>query len=418
MVDLESIPELTRKRIAAVSSADAVIGLTNCNNRADLGAVVDAVRAARTTTEHPSRTLILYPDTCADAAYGEGNPDEDPSISLVPLPAWQLELSAESIATDSPSPLIVAAVGRSLGSHSCLVWHSSAVSITPATIRWFLHSIETAGFDLAVARYTQMKFGSLLNSAILAPLTRTLYGQQIAWPMAQDFCFSSPLADELLRPEPKTGRPAAPRWIPAQAARKGFRLCQVAVGVPPPSSLLGSGDLSSVLAIILGSLFHEAEKSASIWQRTRASQALPQFGTAIQPAEEPVSFEVQSMVEGFSLAYQNLGEIWGLVLPPATMLELKKLTRASAANFRLVDATWARVVFDFLLAQRQRIMNRDHLLRALTPLYLAWVASYAIEVGNAPAAQAATRLDQLAQAYETQKPYLLSRWRWPDRFNP
>ena len=28
------------------------------------------------------------------------------------------------------------------------------------------------------------------------------------------------------------------------------------------------------------------------------------------------------------------------------------------------------------------------------------------------------RLEKLSVAYETGKPYLLSRWRWPDRFNP
>ena len=124
------------------------------------------------------------------------------------------------------------------------------------------------------------------------------------------------------------------------------------------------------------------------------------------------------MIEGFNLAFRDLREIWGLVLPPATLLELKKLTRLPADSFRLADATWARIVYDFVLAHRQRVMNADHMLRALTPIYLAWVASYALEVGNVSAAQALSRLEQLALVYEAQKPYLLSRWRWPDRFNP
>jgi hypothetical protein len=28
------------------------------------------------------------------------------------------------------------------------------------------------------------------------------------------------------------------------------------------------------------------------------------------------------------------------------------------------------------------------------------------------------RIERLALAYEAQKPYLISRWRWPDRFTP
>ena len=65
-----------------------------------------------------------------------------------------------------------------------------------------------------------------------------------------------------------------------------------------------------------------------------------------------------------------------------------------------------------------RVISRTHLLGALTPLYLGWVASYALEVANCSAADAEQRLERLARAYEDGKPYLLSRWRWPDRFNP
>jgi glucosylglycerate synthase len=52
-------------------------------------------------------------------------------------------------------------------------------------------------------------------------------------------------------------------------------------------------------------------------------------------------------------------------------------------------------------------------LRALTPLYLAWVASYALESDESGA-----RLERVSLAFEESKPYALSRWRWPDRFTP
>jgi hypothetical protein len=58
------------------------------------------------------------------------------------------------------------------------------------------------------------------------------------------------------------------------------------------------------------------------------------------------------------------------------------------------------------------------LLGALTPLYLGWVASYVREVSNLSSAAAEQRLERFSRAWEEKKPYLLSRWRWPDRFNP
>jgi hypothetical protein len=37
---------------------------------------------------------------------------------------------------------------------------------------------------------------------------------------------------------------------------------------------------------------------------------------------------------------------------------------------------------------------------------------------DAGCAEVEARLERLAAAYEGMKPYLISRWRWPDRFNP
>ena len=54
----------------------------------------------------------------------------------------------------------------------------------------------------------------------------------------------------------------------------------------------------------------------------------------------------------------------------------------------------------------------------MTPLYLAWVASYADEVATALPLGVEYRLEQVGAAFEAQKPYLVSRWRWPDRFIP
>ena len=82
------------------------------------------------------------------------------------------------------------------------------------------------------------------------------------------------------------------------------------------------------------------------------------------------------------------------------------------------DELWVRIIYDFALAYRLRTINRGHLMGALTPLYLGWVASYVQEVAARSPLAAEQRFEQLARAYEEGKPYLVSRWRWPDRFNP
>ena len=73
------------------------------------------------------------------------------------------------------------------------------------------------------------------------------------------------------------------------------------------------------------------------------------------------------MLEAFRLAYVNLQEIWALVLPPNSLLALKHLSLMAPSAFRMSDALWTRIVYDFILAYRLRTINRGHLLGALTP---------------------------------------------------
>jgi len=40
------------------------------------------------------------------------------------------------------------------------------------------------------------------------------------------------------------------------------------------------------------------------------------------------------------------------------------------------------------------------------------------EVRDLEASAVEARVERLCRAFESSKPYLISRWRWPDRFNP
>jgi glucosylglycerate synthase len=462
---LETVSERTREQLASVGSADLVIGLTDCPDGEALKRALEQIELTFAASEKAPRTVVFYPDTVGELGNGNGNgngnghstagngnggaqpvavaaaeigSDGDIATEVasslptahaaasasakqtiaIPLPFWPSERLPEGAPADTQAVLTLAALGQTVGASVVVLWASPATSLPPAALLSFGEAIGGEGFDLAMPGYLPQKFGGLLNSGLLAPFVRTLYGQRVAYPMALDIAMSPRFCELLLRPDPRTEAPQLPHWISTLAACNGMKICQAELSLPAPQSRLPSDDLSTMLALVLGSLFQDAERNASFWHRTRGSQPVRRFGTNAPVPLDTQSVDVQPMIEGFALAYNNLSEVWTPVLPPATLLELKKLSRTSQAEFRLSDATWARVVFDFLLAQRQRVMTRDHLLRAFTPIYLAWVASYLMQVERASPAQAAARLEQLAKAFEAQRPYLLSRWRWPDRFNP
>jgi hypothetical protein len=94
---------------------------------------------------------------------------------------------------------------------------------------------------------------------------------------------------------------------------------------------------------------------------------------------------------------------------------LKRFSAVEPSSFRMPENLWARIVFDFLIAYRLRHVNRGHLLGALIPLYLGWVASHINLTASGVASE--RHIEAVASAFEADKPYLVARWRWPDRFN-
>jgi glucosylglycerate synthase len=281
------------------------------------------------------------------------------------------------------------------------------------TLHLMFDAIVEKQSDLAMASYPFGKFDGLLNLSILAPVARALYGRRVRYPLSADFSASPRLFAALS----ELSSAQSVMWPATEAALADAQICQIHVKAAH-STQTGGLDLSGVLSELVGSLFTRMEETAAAWQRIRSSQATPVWGDSLSTASDGEAVDVQPMLDSFQLGSRNLQEIWSLVLPPVTLLELKRLTRLTRDQFRMPDELWVRIIYDFALAYRLRTINRSHLLGALTPLYLGWVASYVLEVGKAATGLAELRIEKLARAFEEGKSYLVSRWRWPDRFNP
>lgn len=289
-------------------------------------------------------------------------------------------------------------------------------SLTQAALRQLTNSVLAGTTDLALPHYALPANSGLVNSAILYPLSRALFATRVRYPIAIDMGLSLRMAERLGAAAQRftaAGQNDAMLWPVAEAAVAGFTIDEFEVGsraIPQPPDT----DIRSILAQVAGSLFSDVEAKAAYWQRARR---LPPTRVALagQPgADHPA--DVVPLVEGFRLAYHNLLEIWSLVLPPHSLVGLKRLSTLEPAAFRMPENLWARIVYDFLVAYRLRTINRGHLLGALIPLYLAWVAGH-INLTSA-GVDPERHIEAVAAAFDADKPYLVSRWRWPDRFNP
>jgi hypothetical protein len=338
----------------------------------------------------------------------------------VRLVAREISAVASATAPWLGQPVVYAALlaeAESLGASACVILNPDMAAFTPAAVDALVQPILENTCDLAMPLYRAGRFDGLLNQAILAPVTRALYGKRVRYPLAQDFAVSAGFLPGLRQ---AISTPAAGQgllWPATEAVLREKTVCQVYLPVHHEYVAAGM-DLPTLLQQIVAPLFADVDRNASLWQRVRGSHSLTESGEDPVPDEAPAetSPDPRPMVEAFQLGQRNLQEVWSLVLPPVTLLELKKLSRQPLESFRMADAMWARVVYDFALAYRLRTLSRGHLLGAMAPLYLGWVGSRVLETEGA--VDAGGRQEQLERAFEQNKPYLVQRWRWPDRFNP
>lgn len=344
------------------------------------------------------------------------NMGNGPHVTIVPWALIGLDIAMPSISAGYQS---IFAASANLEARACCIVTSKLEDGSAHWVSQFVKPLLEADFDLVAPYYARHKLEGLLNSAIVAPLGRSLYGKRIQNPMGPDLGISQKLFQRILESNPQLKqRRVHPLASLAPLASCGnLKVCQVHLGARtyPPVDWTNT---SSLLVEALGPIFLDMERNAVCWQRVRESQLVAVFGEPFAPSARAGAVDVGQLVNSFQLGVRDLQEIWGLVLPPASLLELRKLARLAPDQFAMPDELWVRVVYDFALAHRLRTINRDHLLRSMTPLYLGWVASHGREVANVDAAATEKRLDRLAAAYEGGKSYLVSRWRWPDRFNP
>jgi len=276
------------------------------------------------------------------------------------------------------------------------------------------------GIDLVVPRYRRHKFDGMINSGIVSPFLRALYGKRLRQPMGADLSFSAGLMDFYLGQNNTNGD--APSmvdpWDTVPAIVSGFRVAQSFLGPRDVHPHEVSPELSETLRQVLTNVFESMGRTASFWQKVRNSEDVPWFGPPLETDAGHADLNVKRMIDSFRQGCQDLAAIWNLVLPPATLLDLRRMLRLTDAAFCFQDAVWARTVYDFALGYHTRAIGRDHLLPAMTPLYWGWVASFVKELEDANAGEVEARLERLSTQFELQKRYFISRWRWPDRFSP
>jgi hypothetical protein len=389
MTETLELADEVRTTVEGIGTADLVVGLATAGPSVTVAAVAGAVRAALDVHFAGQAAVVVHVDQA---------PSEETPAALASAlgPVRVVRAAGAGHAADDPLDWAQAVrtmltVGRRLEARALVMLNADLGSTTAEWLRALATPVLKDDVGLVLPIYHRYRYDGTLTQALVVPLMRSLFGRQLAHPLAEEFACSGAAADAFLAQpvwETDLGRHGLEFWLPAAAIERGFTVGRVA-----------------------GALFALAEQSESYWLDVRGSEPAPTFGVPPEPLPGGPAVDAERMQVGFVQGVRDLLPVWERILAPENLGEVLELSDRPLERFRFPDRLWTRVVYDFLLAYRARVVYRSHAAQSLAPLYLGRAASVILETSARPPAaliQSATRLGGM---FDEDKPYLVDRWR-------
>ncbi len=74
------------------------------------------------------------------------------------------------------------------------------------------------------------------------------------------------------------------------------------------------------------------------------------------------------------------------------------------------DEVWSEIVYRFAIAAHVEIINKEHLLKSLTPLYMGRTASFVTETAKSSVSEVEEKIEDLCRTFERKKAFLVEAW--------
>ena len=270
------------------------------------------------------------------------------------------------------------------------------------------------GFDYVAPLYRRHKYDGTITNSIVYPLTRALYGKCVRQPIGGDFGFSGRLARFYLSKgdvwESNVARFGIDVWVTTTAIVEGFRVCQSFLGSKVHDPKDPGAHLSTMLYQVVGAAFDLMETYASVWKEVVAAEQVQTFGVVRETSVEPLAVNVRAMIERFRLGAQELADLWQMILGKEIVSSLRRLASLDEKEFSLPDDLWTEIVYRSAISDHRKVINKEHLLKSLTTLYMGRTASFVIDTRDDDIAAVEERIERLCLAFEEKKPFLVSNW--------
>jgi len=416
-----------RQHVAHIEKIEVLVGIPTFNNAETVGPVVKAIKAGISRVCPYASVLVVN----ADAGSQDGTPDtikqtmepDTPTACVKHLegglfsgPISLQALSESGVPGREQAFRTFFTIAEALQAKACVVVDANLRSVTSDWMDILLQPVIEKGVDYVAPLFRRARYEGSLTNCIIYPLSRALYGKQMRYQSGGGYGFSGKLASLYLTKNVWEGAEAwygIDSWLTTAAVAEGCEVSQGFLGTRIQDVKLTGLELSVVLAQAVGALFHLMETYQDVWEGRTGSIPVQQFGVPYEPGPVGGAVNVERMVRGFQQGLRDLLPIWEIILAPETLAGILALGLLEAEEFHFPEALWVQTIYDFALAYHEKALHREHLLKSLTPLYLGQTASLVLGTREGPPEDVERAIETLCKTFESMKPYLTQRWRFP-----
>ena len=403
-------------------SADILLGILTYNDHGTAPTLVRALVESCAKAFPDRRVLVVNCDG--------GSQDETPRLIQEAVPSsvpvwtvrhpivgsWHPPLSESGVPGRESAVQSLVYLTEPVRASACLVVDGNLKSDVSQWPQYLAHPILEKGMDCVLPHFRRHRYEGTLTNTLLAPLTTALYGKRCPYHLGGAYAFSGELARTRMSALPwdeEIAQFGIDGWLTTAAMAEDMHVCQASLGprIQPPKS---PSDLSLVVAQAVGCIFHLMERYEEAWERAGKSVAIPIVGAPVELGGEIGTIRTERLADGFRQGLRDLLPVWQLVLAGDTLERILELGAEDRETFRFPASLWVQAIYDFALAYHDRLLHREHLLKALTPLYLGYTASFIMDTRTQTVEQVAQEFARLTDRFESMKPYLTQRWRWKD----
>ena len=394
-----ALDDRLRDGIARVGSADLLVGIPSFNNAATIGHVARTVAAGLRAHFPGASAVILNSDG--------GSRDGTSDVVLSSTDGVPTIAGAYVGPPGKGSAFrAIFEVATQLGVEACAVVDSDLRSITPEWIHRLISPLKNGTADYVTPLYARHKYDGTITNNVAYPLTRALYGLRLRQPIGGEFSFSPELARDFLDSAAFGGADAWDTdvarfgidiYMTTTALVHGKRIAQAFLGAKIHDPKDPGADLAPMFTQVVSTLFRLAAANADAWKNVRGSKPVEIFGS-IDPVEpEAVEASVEILEKKYAAGRDRYQATWDEIL-------------SRPVPDRMDDLSWTRIVYEFLLASKDKPDETQRYVVALVPLYFARVASFIAEAKGLDTERAEALIERQARAFEEAKKELMTRW--------